>query len=189
MSRPPISYSKYIIKCFYSFIFIFNNCCSNCSKSSFNKIIDSSILFSVLISTNTKIRIFIIKTKLEIGGKTWEIEVTLTNRDSMGFRMLLGREAMSGRVLVDPEQRYLLGQPTTDKLKEYIDSELTNISSKITSKLPKVTDPTTRIKLNESVHILDKLKNTKRVGENHILTILNYYKLIKELNTIWAKDC
>lgn len=62
---------------------------------------------------------YVIKTKLEIGGKTWEIEVTLTNRDSMGFRMLLGREAMSGRVLVDPEQRYLLGQPTTDKLKEY----------------------------------------------------------------------
>ena len=51
---------------------------------------------------------FVIKTKLEIGGKTWEIEVTLTNRDSM-----------SGRVLVDPEQRYLLGQPTIEKLTEY----------------------------------------------------------------------
>jgi len=61
---------------------------------------------------------FVIQTSLEIGNCKWLIEMTLTNRDSMGFRMLLGREAMSGRVLVDPEQQYLLGQPTTDNLKE-----------------------------------------------------------------------
>jgi ribosomal protein S6--L-glutamate ligase len=61
---------------------------------------------------------YVIQTNLEIGESKWPIEMTLTNRDSMGFRMLLGREAMSGRVLVDPEQKYLLGQPTTDSLKE-----------------------------------------------------------------------
>jgi ribosomal protein S6--L-glutamate ligase len=61
---------------------------------------------------------YVILTNLEIGNTNWNIEMTLTNRDSMGFRMLLGREAMSGRVLVDPEQQYLLGQPTTDNLKE-----------------------------------------------------------------------
>jgi len=61
---------------------------------------------------------FVIQTPLEIGNSNWLIEMTLTNRDSMGFRMLLGREAMSGRVLVDPEQQYLLGQPSTDILKE-----------------------------------------------------------------------
>ncbi|WP_396185365.1 30S ribosomal protein S6--L-glutamate ligase [Flavobacterium sp.] len=61
---------------------------------------------------------YVIQTNLEIGNTNWNIEMTLTNRDSMGFRMLLGREAMSGRVLVDPAQQYLLGQPTTDNLKE-----------------------------------------------------------------------
>ncbi|MFT5963405.1 MAG: ribosomal protein S6--L-glutamate ligase [Flavobacterium sp.] len=61
---------------------------------------------------------YVIQTSLEIGSSKWPIEMTLTNRDSMGFRMLLGREAMSGRVLVDPEQQYLLGQPTLDNLKE-----------------------------------------------------------------------
>jgi ribosomal protein S6--L-glutamate ligase len=67
---------------------------------------------------------YVIQTNLEIGNSRWPIEMTLTNRDSMGFRMLLGREAMSGRVLVDPEQQYLLGQPTTDNLKElYKNSE------------------------------------------------------------------
>lgn len=67
---------------------------------------------------------YVIQTNLEIGNSNWVIEMTLTNRDSMGFRMLLGREAMSGRVLVDPEQQYLLGQPTSDSLKEvYKNSE------------------------------------------------------------------
>jgi ribosomal protein S6--L-glutamate ligase len=61
---------------------------------------------------------YVIKTIVEIGNSNWSIEMTLTNRDSMGFRMLLGREAMSGRVLVDPEQKYLLGQPSPDNLKE-----------------------------------------------------------------------
>ena len=61
---------------------------------------------------------YVIQTSLEIGNSIWIIEMTLTNRDSMGFRMLLGREAMSGRVMVDPEQQYLLGEPTSESLKE-----------------------------------------------------------------------
>ncbi len=66
---------------------------------------------------------YVIQTNINIGNETWSIEMTLTNRDSMGFRMLLGREAMSGRILVDPEQKYLLGQPTTENLKElYVNS-------------------------------------------------------------------
>ena len=64
---------------------------------------------------------YVIKTGIQVGEAHWDVEVTLTNRDSMGFRMLLGREAMSGRILVDPEQKYLLGQPTREKLKEYYD--------------------------------------------------------------------
>ncbi|MCW2120100.1 30S ribosomal protein S6--L-glutamate ligase [Flavobacterium sp. 7A] len=67
---------------------------------------------------------YVIQSTLEIGDDKWDIEMTLTNRDSMGYRMLLGREAMSGRVLVDPEQQYLLGQPTPENLKElYKNSE------------------------------------------------------------------
>ncbi|GAA3769751.1 30S ribosomal protein S6--L-glutamate ligase [Flavobacterium ginsengiterrae] len=67
---------------------------------------------------------YVIQTHLKIGDAKWPIEMTLTNRDSMGFRMLLGREAMSGRVLVDPEEKYLLGQPSPETLKElYQNSE------------------------------------------------------------------
>jgi ribosomal protein S6--L-glutamate ligase len=59
----------------------------------------------------------VIRVPLSLGDKSWEVEVTLTNRDSMGYRMLLGREAMSGRVLIDPEGQCLLGDKLQDELK------------------------------------------------------------------------
>lgn len=53
----------------------------------------------------------VIETNLVVGNATWPIEMTLTNRDSMRFRMLLGRTAMAGRSIVFPESSYLAGKP------------------------------------------------------------------------------
>lgn len=53
----------------------------------------------------------VIETRLVLGGEEWPIEMTLTNRDSMRFRMLLGRTAMAGRAFVVPECSYLAGEP------------------------------------------------------------------------------
>ena len=44
----------------------------------------------------------VILTSVKLGEYQWEIELTLTNRDVMGFRMLLGRQAVKKRFLVDP---------------------------------------------------------------------------------------
>lgn len=52
-----------------------------------------------------------IKTPITIGDKTFLIEVTLTSRDEMGFRMLLARNALSRRYLIDPGGSYLHGHP------------------------------------------------------------------------------
>lgn len=46
-----------------------------------------------------------------IGSRTVDVEFTLTRRDEMGFRMLLGRQALRRRFLVDTGRSYLLGQP------------------------------------------------------------------------------
>jgi hypothetical protein len=48
----------------------------------------------------------VISTMLTIGGEAWPIELTLTNRDEMGFRMLLGRSAMHRRLIVDPARSF-----------------------------------------------------------------------------------
>ena len=52
----------------------------------------------------------VIETQLLLGGQQWPIEMTLTNRETMKFRMLLGRTAMHDRLIVDPKASYLLGR-------------------------------------------------------------------------------
>lgn len=58
----------------------------------------------------------VIKTSVKLGDKTYEIELTLANRDTMEYRMLLGREAISGRYLVDPSQSFVKGDISTGEM-------------------------------------------------------------------------
>ncbi|MEX2287650.1 MAG: ATP-dependent zinc protease [Planctomycetaceae bacterium] len=53
----------------------------------------------------------VIVTDVSLFGMRWPIELTLANRDEMGFRMLLGREALRRRFLVDPGRSYHAGRP------------------------------------------------------------------------------
>ncbi len=61
---------------------------------------------------------YVIKVPMRLGEQIWDIELTLSNRDSMGYRMLLGREAMTGRVLVDPSASMNLGRISDLELRE-----------------------------------------------------------------------
>jgi len=53
---------------------------------------------------------YVILTRLTLGGATWPIELGLSNRETMLFRMLIGRTAFAGRALVDPGQSFLTGR-------------------------------------------------------------------------------
>ena len=53
----------------------------------------------------------VIHTPITLGADTWPIYITLTNRDNMMFRMLLGRSALQGRAVVDTSTSYLMGKP------------------------------------------------------------------------------
>ncbi|MFG0263373.1 MAG: ATP-dependent zinc protease [Novipirellula sp. JB048] len=61
-------------------------------------------------------RIFIL-TEVHWLETTWQVELTLANRHKMGFRMLLGREAVRGRMLVEPGRSYFGGRPPRKKKK------------------------------------------------------------------------
>jgi hypothetical protein len=53
---------------------------------------------------------YVIRTPLTLGGNTWPIEITLTERDSMLFRMLLGRSAIRKRFSVNPAKSFILSK-------------------------------------------------------------------------------
>lgn len=49
----------------------------------------------------------VIVTKIQIGDEEWLTEVTLVNRDPMGFRMLIGRQALKRRFLIHPSRSFI----------------------------------------------------------------------------------
>jgi hypothetical protein len=49
---------------------------------------------------------YVVLTEIMLGNHRWTIELTLTNRSNMTYLMLLGREAMKGRIIVDPEKEF-----------------------------------------------------------------------------------
>ena len=65
---------------------------------------------TVTSSTGHRETRYVIETTAVLGTLEMPIEITLTNRDQMGFRMLVGREAIKRRFLVDPARSFMLGK-------------------------------------------------------------------------------
>ena len=67
---------------------------------------------AVTSSNGTPEERYVIETTIQLGKHQWQTEITLADRNSMGFGMLLGRRAMSARLVVDPGQSYLCPLPS-----------------------------------------------------------------------------
>lgn len=79
---------------------------------------DAQVVEAVLVdqrhvtsSSGTKTLRPVVRAVIDLAGSPHEIEITLTRRDEMGFRMLLGRKAMAGQYLIDPSLSYVTGRP------------------------------------------------------------------------------
>lgn len=59
-------------------------------------------------STGEKTLRPVVKTLIRMGDYEFKAEITLINRDLMGFKMLIGREALHDRFLINPSRSYLL---------------------------------------------------------------------------------
>ena len=52
----------------------------------------------------------VVRVPVIVASRTFDIDLTLTNRDEMGFRMLLGRDALKGKFVIDPARSYVGGK-------------------------------------------------------------------------------
>ena len=75
------------------------------------EVLDQRVITS---SNGQRERRYVIATTLYLGNMHWPIELTLTNRDTMSYRMLLGREALRRRCLIDPGRSFLQSLSTID---------------------------------------------------------------------------
>ncbi len=57
---------------------------------------------------------YLITTHLSLGDMFFPVDVSLTNRNDLGFRMLLGRDALKDQFIIDPSQSYLVGNIPSD---------------------------------------------------------------------------
>lgn len=62
---------------------------------------------------------YIIKTPITLGENEWEIEISLTERSNMKFRMLLGRTALKQNMIIAPANSYMFGQVSRQALKHF----------------------------------------------------------------------
>ena len=53
---------------------------------------------------------YVIRTTVQLGSKNWPTDITLTNRDKMLFRMLIGRKAVEDKYLINPARVYQTGR-------------------------------------------------------------------------------
>jgi len=70
-----------------------------------------------------KQRRYVIETRLVLGQSVIKAEMTLTNRDSMSFRMLLGRTAMDKKFIIDPGASYLQGRPDEHQCQRLLEQD------------------------------------------------------------------
>ncbi|MAZ38686.1 MAG: hypothetical protein CMF49_01065 [Legionellales bacterium] len=80
------------------------------------KVIDKRYVMS---SNGHKESRYVIETPLQMQDKIWPIQLTLSNRDPLAFRMLLGRQALNGNVIIDPIKSMVTKKITPKKALEF----------------------------------------------------------------------
>jgi hypothetical protein len=81
-------------------------------------------------------------------------------------------------------REYINNVSSTDELTTYVVNEIHDMLKVLQVYNKKVDSPVVKIKLNEVSNLLKSMSNVKSVNDNHILSLLRYYELLKELKKV-----
>ena len=84
-------------------------------------------------------------------------------------------------------KEYINNISNTNSLREFINDEVSNIKRALKNQSPKIDDDITRIKLNEAVNQIDRLKKGRIVKDKQVVSLMRYYELLKELKNVGRK--
>ena len=80
--------------------------------------------------------------------------------------------------------RYITNVNDTEALKEYVQTVIPKIKTQLADQAKLVTDPATKIKVSKLSEMLCTVENMKTIKESHVLSLLRYFDLVKELKGI-----
>jgi len=81
-------------------------------------------------------------------------------------------------------RKYIYNISNTNSLKEFIKKEIGGVKKQLHLFLPEIGDKVTKIKLSEAINQSDKLLKGRIVEDKHVITLMRYYELLKELKNV-----
>lgn len=81
-------------------------------------------------------------------------------------------------------KEYIINITDTTKLKSFIDESFTKLKKSLLQTLPKIEDSITKIKVNEAINLITPVLESKKLKDEHIISLLQYQELNSELNKI-----
>ena len=80
--------------------------------------------------------------------------------------------------------KYIVNVNDTEALKEYIQTVIPKIKTQLSEHVKHITDKVTKIKVEKLSEMLCTVENMKTIKESHVLSLLRYFDLIRELKEI-----
>ena len=81
-------------------------------------------------------------------------------------------------------KEYIYNMSNTNKLSEYMELQSNKVKKQLQKLIAGVSDKVTKIKLKETINQIDKLTHGKVIKDNHVISLMRYYELVKEIKKV-----